>query len=173
MKVFRARLGTPVLAALVSFAGLLPSAPGARAHGADWEVRIVGQRLDGYAVTVRTAPKQPQAGRLHVEIQLIDPETLTYVDRARVRATARLRGGEAMQAGPALSRYRAPWHEMDLALNKSGAWDIRLAIDGPRGQREVAFRVDVLSARSGLVSDPRGDRATPDHVKPTSNRRMP
>lgn len=144
MKVFRARLATPVLAALVSFAGLLPSAPGARAHGADWEVRIVGQRLGGYDVTVRTAPKRPRAGRLHIEVQLIAPDNLTYIDRATVSATARFRRGENVQVGPALSRYREPWHEIDLNLKRSGSWDVQLAINGPRGQGKASFRVDVL-----------------------------
>lgn len=55
-------------AVLLSFAGLLPFATGVRAHGADWEVRMVGQRVAGYDVTVRTAPKQPRTGRLHVEV---------------------------------------------------------------------------------------------------------
>lgn len=131
-------------AVLLSFAGLLPFATGVRAHGADWEVRMVGQRVGGYDVTVRTAPKQPRTGRLHVEVQLIDPETLTYVDRATVSAVARYRDGGIAPAGPVFSRYRRPWHELELNLKKSGPWDVHLAIGGSHAQGNSSFRVDIL-----------------------------
>ena len=131
-------------AVLLSFAGLLPFATGVRAHGADWEVRMVGQKVGSYDVTVRTAPKQPRTGRLHVEVQLIDPETLAYIERAAVSAVARFRDGTIAQAGPVSSRYRRPWHEIDMTLKKSGTWDVELAIDGPRARGNASFRVDIL-----------------------------
>ena len=131
------------LAVFLSFAGLLPFAAGVRAHGADWELRMAGKRVGAYDLTVRTSPKQPRTGRLHVEAQLIDPETLAYVDHAKVSALARLGDGAANQAGPVSSRYRKPWHEMDLVLNKSGAWDVQIVIDDPRAQGKASFRVDV------------------------------
>ncbi len=132
------------LAILVSLSGLLLVAPSVSAHGADWELRMVGQRVAGYDVTVRTSSKRPRIGLLHVEVQLIDRETLTYVDRATVSASARFGGGESGQAGPVLSRYARPWHETDLMLNRSGSWDVHLAIDGPRARGNVSFRVDIL-----------------------------
>ena len=132
------------LAVLLSFAGLLPFAATVRAHGADWELRMLGQKSVGYEVTVRTSPKQPRTGRLHVEVQLMDPATLTYVERASVTATARLRGATTGQAGPVLSHFARPWHEMDMMLDKSGSWDVQLVIDGPRARGNVSFRVDIL-----------------------------
>lgn len=132
------------LAILLSFAGLLPLVAGVRAHhGVDWELRMIGKRVGAYDVTVRTSPKQPRTGRLHVEAQLIDPRTLAYVDDAKVSAFARPGDGTVGQAGPVSSRYRRPWHEMDLVLDRSGAWDVQLVIDGPRAQGKVSFRVDV------------------------------
>lgn len=68
-----------------------------------------------------------------------------YIGGAFVTATARFRNGKAVQAGPALSRYRKPWHEMDLNLNKNGSWDVHVVIDGPRGQAQVTFQIDVGS----------------------------
>lgn len=130
------------LAALLSFAGLLPFAAVVGAHGADWELRMAGKRVGAYDVTVRTSPKQPRTGQLHIEAQLIDPRTLAYVDHAKVSALARL-GDGAVQAGPVASRYRKPWHEMDLVLDKSGAWDVQLVIDEPRAQGKASFRVDI------------------------------
>lgn len=53
-------------AVILSFAGLLPFAADVRAHGADWELRMVGKRVGAYDVTVRTSPKQPRTGRLHI-----------------------------------------------------------------------------------------------------------
>ena len=144
MKKLPVRLPDPVVALLVSFAVFLPSAAGVWAHGADWEVRMVGKRVGSYDVTVRTSPKQPHTGPLHVEVQLIDPKTLAYVERATVSAAARLRGGTMALAGPVPSRYVRPWHEMDMMLNKSGSWDVQLAIDGPRERGNVSFRVDIL-----------------------------
>lgn len=105
---------------------------------------MVGQRVGGYDVTVRTAPKQPRTGRLHVEVQLIAAESLSYVENATVTATARLRGGETVRAGPVVSRYRKPWHEMELDLKKSGTWDVDLDIDGPRGKGRTTFRAELL-----------------------------
>lgn len=131
------------LAVLLSFAGLLPFAAGVRAHGADWELRMAGKRVGAYDLTVRTSPKQPHTGHLHIEAQLIDPQTLAYVDHAKVSALARLGEGAVNQAGPVASRYRKPWHEMDLILNKGGAWDVQLVIDDPRAQGKASFRVDV------------------------------
>ena len=132
------------LAVLVSFAALLPYPASVPAHGADWEVRMVGQRVGGYDVTVRTSPKQPRTGALHVEVQLIDPKTLTYVERATVSAAARFGGGATDQAGPVPSRYARPWHEMDMMLDRSGSWDVHLAIDGPGARGNVSFRLDIL-----------------------------
>lgn len=132
------------LAVLLSFAGLLPFAAGVRAHGANWELRVTGKRVGAYDVTVRTSPKQPRTGRLHIEAQLIDPQTLAYVDDAKVSALARLGEVAASQAGPVASRYRKPWHEMDLILNKSGAWNVQLLIDGPRARGHVSLRIEVL-----------------------------
>lgn len=133
------------LAVLLSFAGLLPFAAGVRAHGADWELRMAGKRVGAYDLTVRTSPKQPRTGHLHIEAQLLDPQTLAYVDHAKVSALARLGGGAVNQAGPVASRYRKPWHEMDLVLNKSGAWDVEIVIDDPRAQGKASFRVDVFN----------------------------
>jgi|GEM_PF-2538327 len=106
---------------------------------------MVGQRVGDYAVTVRTAPKQPRVGALHVEVQLIDLKTLAYVELATVSAAARLGGGTMDQAGPVPSRYLRPWHEMNLMLNKSGSWNVQLAIDGPRARGDVSFRVNILT----------------------------
>lgn len=130
--------------ALVAVASLLLYGGSIQAHGTDSEIRILGQNLDGYEVTVRTAPKQPRTGRLHIEVQLIAPDSLTYVDAATVTATARLRTGNTHQVGPARSQYRAPWHEVDLNLNEIGTWDVHLAIDGTLGRRKTTFRVEVL-----------------------------
>lgn len=131
------------LAVLLSLAGLLPLAAGVGAHGSDWELRMTGKRVGAYDLTVRTSPKRPRTGHLHIEAQLIDPQTLAYVDDAKVSALARLGEGAANQAGPMASRYRKPWHEMDLVLNRGGAWDVQIVIDGPRAQGRVSFRVDV------------------------------
>ena len=132
-----------ILAVLLSFAGLVPFAAGVRAHGADWELRMAGKRVGAYDLTVRTSPKQPRTGQLHIEAQLIDPQTLAYVDHAKVSALARHGEGAVNQAGPVASRYRKPWHEMDLILNKSGAWEVQLLIDDPRAQGKASFRVDI------------------------------
>ena len=131
------------LACWLSFAGALPFAASAAAHGADWELRLLGQRVGDYEVTARTAPKQPRTGRLHVEVQLMDPQTLRYLEQATVSASARLRGGDE-QAGPAVAQLRAPWHELDIELRKSGSWDVDLAIEAPRVRGKASFRVDVL-----------------------------
>lgn len=131
------------LAVLLSFAGLLPFAAGVRAHGADWELRFAGKRVGAYDLTVRTSPKQPRAGQLHIEAQLIDPQTLAYVDHAKVSALARRGEGAADHAGPVSSRYRKPWHEMDLVLGKSGTWDVQLLIDDPRARGKASFRVEI------------------------------
>lgn len=129
------------LAVIASFLGLMPWSAAVLPHGAEWELRVVGQKIAFYDATVRTSPKKPRPGRLHVELQLIDPETLTYVDRASASAVARLRDGE--ETAPVYSRYQHPWHEMDIALGRPGSWDVVLAIDAPRAQGKLSFRVDV------------------------------
>lgn len=145
MKILPDRLPGLTAGRIVSFAVLFLHAADVQSHGTQSEVRVLGQGLDGYDVTVRTAPKRPRTGRLHIDVQLIAPDSLTYIDQASVTATARLRGAASLQAGPAQSHYRAPWHELELNLQKTGTWDIRLAIDGPRGQSETSFRVEILS----------------------------
>lgn len=132
------------LAVLLSFAGLPPFAAGVAAHGADWELRMAGKRVGAYELTVRTSPKQPRTGHLHIEAQLIDPQTLAYIDDAKVSAFARLGEDAGNQAGPVASRYRKPWHEMDLLMNRSGVWDVQLVIDDPRARGHASFRVEVL-----------------------------
>jgi len=140
-----ARLPRTAAGTLVAFAVLLFPITGVQAHGTQSEIQVLGRSLDGYDVTVRTAPKRPRTGRLHIEVQLIDPDSLTYIERATVTATARLGGMETLQAGPARSEYRAPWHETELNLQESGTWQIHLAIEGPKGQRETTLHVDVLA----------------------------
>jgi hypothetical protein len=132
------------LAILLSFAGLLPFVAGVRAHGADWELRMAGNRVGSYDLTVRTSPKRPRTGHLHIEVQLIDPQTLVYVDHAKVSAFARLGEDAGDQARPVASRYRKPWHEIDLLMNRSGVWEVRLVIDDPRARGHASFRVEVL-----------------------------
>ena len=142
MTGLRARLASPVMQLLVSSAGLLVRA-NAWAHGAEWELRMVGKRAGAYDVTVRTSPKQPRTGHLHIEAQLINAQTLAYVDHAKVSALARLGEGAVNQAGPVSSRYQKPWHAMDIILNKGGTWDQQLIIDNARAQGKASFRVDV------------------------------
>lgn len=137
------RLTGPIIAAVVSLASLSTFVTTVWGHGRNSEVRLLGQRVGAYDVTVMTTPKQPSVGRLHVEVQLMDRRTLTYVDRATVTAIARFGGRQTVQIGPVHSRYREPWHEMDLTVTKSGPWDVNLAIDGPLGREEISFRVDV------------------------------
>ncbi|MGH6793400.1 MAG: hypothetical protein ACRECF_11780 [Methyloceanibacter sp.] len=70
--------------------------------------------------------------------------SLAYVDHAKVSALARLGEGALAQAGPVSSRYRKPWHEIDLVLHESGAWEVQLVIDDPRARGNASFRVDIL-----------------------------
>lgn len=143
MKMVLVRFARPGAGVLACFVALFLHAAGVQAHGTGSEVRILGQSVDGYDVTVRTAPEQPRTGPLHIEVQLIAPDSLSYIDEATVTATAHLREG-ARQAGPVRSHYRAPWHEMHLHLNEGGTWDIRLVIDGPPGRTTTTFGVEIL-----------------------------
>jgi hypothetical protein len=145
MKMLSARLPRTAAGTLVAFVVVLFPATDAQSHGTQSEVQVLGRNLDGYDLTVRTEPKRPRTGRLHIEVQLIDSSSLTYIEQATVTAMARLRGMETLQAGPVRSEYRAPWHEMELHLQKIGTWQIHLLIDGPRGQRETTLHVDVLA----------------------------
>lgn len=54
------------------------------------------------------------------------------------------RNGGIAQAGPVFSRYRRPWHELELNLKKSGPWDVHLAIGGSHAEGNTSFRVDIL-----------------------------
>ena len=130
-------------ACLLTLAAVLPLAEGARAHGAEWTLRVIGARVGSHEVTVRTAPRQPRVGRLHVEVQLIDPRTLRYIEQTTVRASATRAGGTRNDVGPELARLRAPWHELDLELPKSGSWEVRIRVDGPDARGEVSFRIDL------------------------------
>ena len=75
---------------------------------------------------------------------MIDPKALAYVERATVSAVARFRDGKIPDVGPVSSRYRRPWQQIEMSLNKSGPWDVELAIDGLRGRGNVSFRADIL-----------------------------
>lgn len=145
MKLSPARLPRTAAGTLAAFGVLLFPVTSVQSHGTQSEVQVLGRNLDGYDITVRTAPKRPRTGRLHIEVQLIDPDSLTYIEQATVTATARLGGVATLQAGPGHSHYRAPWHEMELSLQKSGTWQIHLAIEGPKGRRETTLHVDVLA----------------------------
>lgn len=147
----RIQLARAVGGALVFLTGLFLFVKTAWPHGSESEVRLLGQRAGAYDVTVRIAPKQLRIGVLHVEVQLIDPEALSYVDGATVTAVARTRDGTGVEAGPVRSRYREPWHEMDLSLTKSGPWDVHLTIDGALGREDVSFRVDVRPKKNGTA----------------------
>lgn len=119
----------------------------AQAHGEDGTVQLVGQTVAGHDVTVVTAPRPPRAGSLHLAVQLIDPRKLTYVETATVTATARHLGEEAVRVSSTRSRYRKPWHELDLSLKPSGRWRVRLFIDGPNGQGDISFKIRILPER--------------------------
>lgn len=119
----------------------------AQAHGQGGTVQLIGQTVAGHDVTVMTAPAQPRPGPLHVAVQLIDPQELTYIDTATVTATTRYLGDETMRVPSTRSRYREPWHELDLNLKRSGRWRVRLFIDGPNGQGEISFEIEILPHR--------------------------
>lgn len=115
-----------------------------QAHGGDEEVRLLGEAVGGYDVTVITAPQDPHTGPLHVAVQLTDPKELTYVRKATVVAKARFLGEESAELLRARAQYREPWHELHLQLAKSGRWKVELSIDGTSGEGKTSFTVDVL-----------------------------
>lgn len=119
----------------------------AQAHGEGGTAQMIGQTVAGHDVTVMTAPAQPRPGPLHVAVQLIDPRELTYIDTATVTATVRYLGKVAVKVSSTRSRYREPWHELDLSLKRSGRWRVRLFIDGPNGQGEISFEMEILPHR--------------------------
>lgn len=133
------------LLAIVSLIGWPPFIASAFGHGSASEVRILGERVGAYDVTVRTTPKPPRIGHLHVQVQLIEPEALTYVKRAKVTAVGTMRGKERLETAAVSSQYRHPWHEIDIDFTKSGSWKVRLMIDGPLGREELWFPLDVVS----------------------------
>jgi hypothetical protein len=104
---------------------------------------VIGQTVAGYDVSVMTAPKRPRVGAFHLKIQLIEPRQLTYVESATVTATARFLGEENLAVASRRSRYRKPWHELDLNLSRSGRWRVQISIDGPDGQGDLSFVIRI------------------------------
>lgn len=144
---FNGRTSRLFVAGILALTAVVLAVGLAQGHGEDGTVQLIGQTVAGHDVTVMTAPRQPRAGSLHVAVQLIDPRELTYIDTATVTATARYLGEEAVRVSSTRSRYREPWHELDLSLKRSGRWRVRLLIDGPNGQGEISFEIRILPAR--------------------------
>lgn len=144
----KSRTRLAFLLAIVSLIGSPPFIAIGFAHGSASEVVVLGRRVGAYDVSVRTTPNPPRVGHLHVQVQLIEPEALSYVKRAKVTAAAIMRGKRRFETAPVSSQYRHPWHEMDINLGKSGSWEIRLTIDGPLGREDLSFQVDVLPGQS-------------------------
>lgn len=140
---FNSRTDGLPAAAMVAFMAVVLTARLAEAHGGNGTVQLIGQTVAGYDVTVMTAPKRPRVGALHVAVQLIDPRELKYIATATVTATARYLGEEDVGARSTRSRYREPWHELDLDLKRSGRWRVQLFIDGPNGQGELFFLISI------------------------------
>ncbi len=140
---FNSRTDGLPAAAMVAFMAVLLTARLAAAHGGGGTVQRVGETVAGHDVTVVTTPKQPRVGTLHVAVQMIDPRELTYTATATVTATARYLGDETMRVRSTGSRYREPWHELDLDLERSGRWRMQLFIDGPNGQGQLSFVISV------------------------------
>lgn len=136
------RHGLPAVV-MVAFMAFLLTTRQVEAHGEGGTVQLVGQTVAGHDVTVRTTPKRPRVGTLHVAVQLIDPRELTYIATATVIATARYLGDEAVRVRSTRSRYREPWHELDLNLERSGRWRMQLFVDGPNGQGELSFVISI------------------------------
>lgn len=130
-------------AAMVALMAGLLTARLAEAHGDGGTVQLIGQTVADHDVTVMTAPKRPRIGALHVAVQLVDPHELTYIETATVTATARFLGDENIRVRSKRSCYGEPWHELDLDLKRSGPWQVKLYVDGPNGQGESSFRVNI------------------------------
>jgi hypothetical protein len=140
---FNSRSDGLSVAAMVALMAVLLTVRLAQAHGGGGTVQLSGQNVADHDVIVMTAPKRPRVGALHVAVQLIDPSELTYIETATVTATARYLGDETMRVRSTRSRYREPWHELDLDLKLSGPWQVKLYIDGPNGQGESSLRVNI------------------------------
>ena len=141
--LFNSRSDGLPAASMVVFIAVLLTARLVEAHGGNGAVQLIGQTVAGHDVTVMTAPKRPRVGALHVAVQLIDPRELTYIDTATVAVTARYLGDETMRVRSLRSRYREPWHELDLNLQRSGRWRVQLYIDGPNGEGETSFMISI------------------------------
>lgn len=143
------RLSAEIACLLVtaSLTGSPPFVAVAYAHGSSSQVLVLGQRVGAYDVTVRATPKPPRIGRLHLQVQLIEPKALSYVTHAGLTATAMFREEDTIQMRPVSSQYRHPWHEMDIDLEKSGSWDVYLTIDGPFGREMLSLRIEVRPAQ--------------------------
>lgn len=145
MSVRHRRTLGPLVAFVLALAAAPVSIGQAHAHGGDATVQLIGQSVAGYDVSVMTAPKRPRVGAFHVKIQLIEPRQLTYGESATVTATARFLGEGDLAVASRRSRYREPWHELDLNLSRSGRWRVQLSIDGPDGQGDLSFVIRIPS----------------------------
>ncbi len=128
---------------------LLGKARPGLAHGGG-VARVVGGRLGPYRVNIWTFPEPPRVGTFHITVAVYEPGVRmdTPIRHARVQARLTHESGVTLQASAPPSETYPHHHEIDVALDRPGRWDVEISVTTPEAQGNFAFAVQV-DASSG------------------------
>lgn len=102
-----------------------------------------------YQVKVLTAPV---VGTMHLSIQVTGLAGTVPVGDARLQVAGTGPQGTLMAAGPVAATAafgNSGWYGVNLPINEPGAWMFTLLVQGPRGEAQVEFPVNV-QPRGGI-----------------------
>ena len=137
----------PIIAVLALIAGLLPAVAQA-SHGGG-QVQLSEHPAGPYEITVITSPSPARTGTVKVSTMVQPAGSSDVILDARVRVSATPAGeagaGEAHEATQDQSIVKF-FYAADLEMPTEGPWQITVTIDGPEGEGQASFEIDVQEA---------------------------
>ena len=122
--------------------------------GGGARIRVGDQMVGPYQLYVTTAPEPAQPGTLTIVVRVTDPKSGSAVKDATINA--RLVGEDGTTLTAAVTHKDAgnpTEYAAHIPIDKTGAWEATVSIEGPAGPAQVQFtqRIDAPRTVSTLL----------------------
>jgi hypothetical protein len=118
-------------------------------------LRLANVRMGAYLVSAFTAPTPVRPDTLDVSVLVIEDGREGVPDDVRVTVRARALEGQGEDRTLSASRDQADdprYYAAKFALGAEGPWELTVAVEGPGGAGEAAFRI--TARERGLLGHP-------------------
>lgn len=111
------------------------------------DVRVSGETVGEYAVTVLTCPVPLRAGTVEVNILVLDSGGASILSDLNIQVVTDALGNQETSGLYGTGRTRSAnrlFHTALVDLSAEGQWEVTVQIDGPEGHGDIVFVVEAV-----------------------------